>query len=255
MLNTAYSVEKCLTLTFQQLHEVHDPSSLTTTNNLKYKLSEIEHVWLPFFLKMITAYIVTEPSFIIQILQQIKDNLMTSPYIMNLLSLDDEINSLRAVCKEILRSAHIYCRKVIQSVQRIFYEKNYDKLVETVEEFINNYPLFNVAQNVVTMVKNIIPHCTDNLLHSMVIDCEGLQMKTADYHPITTLTLPFIKLYTRLHKQITTSLQKGSSDIEMTYHYIRSGKFDEEFELVRTNRLIKLQEVASHFVNHQASRQ
>ena len=80
-------------------------------------------------------------------------------------------------------------------------------------------------------------------------------MRTHDYHPITTSLLPHIKLLIKLHKQITSSLLNGSPDIELTYHYIRSGKYDEERELVGTNRLIKLQEVAPNFVQQQASQQ
>ena len=140
------------------------------------------------------------------------------------------------------------CRKLNQSVQRNLHDKNYDKLIQTVEEFIKNYPLCNVAQKAVTMVKNIIPYCDGELRHHMMMECEYLQMKTHDYHPITTLLLPYTKLCIKLHKQITSSLLNGSPDIELTYYYLWSGKYDEDRELVNTNQLIKLQKVAPNFV-------
>ena len=250
------SVAGGLTLTFEQSYGVHDPSSLTAMDYLKYRLSEIENVWLPFYLKRVNMHTVLGPHHVILTLQRIKDVLMTSPYTINLLSLlGEEINSLITNSKQILKDAHKLCRKLNQSVQRNFYDKNYDKLIQTVEEFIKNYPLCNVAQKAVTMVKKIIPYCDGELLHDMMTQCECLQMNTHDYHHITTLILPCIKLFIKLHKQITNSLLNGSPDIELTYHYIMSDKFNEELELVMTNRLIKLQEVAPNFVQQKASQQ
>ena len=243
------SVGVGLALTFQESYGVHNSSSLTAMDYLKYKLSEIENLELSYCLKRVNMCIISDPHVVILLLQQIKDTLMTSTYTINLLSLlDEEINSLITNSKQILKDAHKLCRKLNQSVQRNLYDKNYDKLIQTVEEFIKNYPLCNVAQQAVTMVKKIIPYCDGELLHHMMMTCELLQTSTHDYHNITTLTLPQIKLSIKLHKQITSSLRNGSPDIELTYHYIMSGKYYEDRDLVRTNRLIKLQEVAPNFV-------
>ena len=242
-LNTAQSVDEGLSLTFQQSYGVHNPSSLTAMDYLKYKLSEIENVMLPSYLKNINMYTVIDPHCVILSLQWIKDALMTSPYTINLLSLlGEDINSLITNCKRTLKDVHKLCRKLNQSVQRNLYENNYDKLIETVEEFIKNYPLCDVAQKAVTMVKKIIPCCDGELLHDMMMRCEELQMMIPDYHNITTLILPYIKLCIKLNKQITSSLLNGSPDIELTYHYIMSGKYDEERDLIEANYLIKLQE-------------
>ena len=255
-LNTAQSVREGLSLTFQQSYGVHDPSSLTAMDYLKYTLSQLENDVLPFYLKIINMHTVSDPHHVILSLQRIKHALMTSPYSINLLSLlGEDINSLITNCKGRLKDAHKLSRKLNQSVQRNLYENNYDKLIQTVEEFIKNYPLCDVAQKAVTMVKKIIPYCDGELLHYMMETCEYLQIMTPDYHWITALLLPYIKLYIKLHKQITSSLLNGSPDIELTYHYIRSGKYDEEEELVWTNHLIKLQEVAPNFVQRKASQQ
>ena len=255
-LHTVSLVSQGLRLAFLQSYGVHDPSSLTAMDYLKYKLSEIENGLLPHYLKIINMHTVNDPHAVILRLQLIKDALMTSPYSMNLLSLlGEDINSLIVGCKQTLKNAHKLCRKLNQSVQRNLYENNYDKLIQTVEEFIKNYPLCNVAQKSVTMVKKIIPYCDGKLLHFMMMRCEEFQMMTSDYHNFTTSLLPHIKLHIKLHKQITSSLLNGSPDIELTYHYISSGKYSEELELVVTNRLIKLQEVAPMYVQQKASQQ
>ena len=255
-LNTAQSVADGLMVTFQQSCGIHDPSSLTSVDYLKYRLSDIENVMLPLHLKSINNRTVTDPHLMMIALQGITDYLMSSSYYSYLLSLiDHEINSLNTDCKQLLNDAHKFCRKLNQSVERNLYERNYDKLIQTVEEFIKKYPLCNVAQKAVIMVKKIIPYCDGNLLHQMMMVCEQLQMKTPDYHLITTKTLPHIKLHIRVHKQITSSLLNGSPDIELTYNYLRSSKYDEEYELLRTNFLIKLQEVAPNWVQQEASQQ
>ena len=250
--NTWASIIDGLSLTFQQSYGVHDLSSLTVVDYLKYKLNDIENQKLPLNLKAINISTVTDPHFVILILQWIKDVLMKSPCTTNLLSVfGEEINTLENISKEMLKDVHKLCRILNQRLQRNLGEKNYDKLIQTVEDFIQNYPLCSVAQKVVTMVKKIIPYFDGELPHCVIIGCEYLQTMTCDYHEITTITLSCIKLFIKQHKQITSSLLNGSPDIELTYHYYMSGKDDEETELVWTIRLIKLQEVAPSIVKQQ----
>ena len=252
-LSTMPAIFHGLSLTFGQSYGVHDLSSLTVVDYLKYKLNDIENNILPLYLKTINTHTVTDPHFVIQILQHIKYFLIRSPYATNLLSVfGEEINRLQNSSKEMLKDVHKLCRRLNQTVQRNLGEKNYDKLIQTVEEFIKNYPLSNVAQKAVTMVKKIIPYIdSEILLHGVIICCEHLPMMTCDYHTITLLTLPHIKLYIKQHKQITSSLLNGSPDIELTYHYYMSGKDDEEIKLAKAIWLIKLKEVAPTFVKRQ----
>ena len=255
-LNTSDSVRNGLILTFLQSYGVHDPSSLTAVDYLKYRLSVIENFLLPYNLKSINMRTVIDPHGVILSLQMIKEAIMSSPYTMNLLSLlGDQIYSLQGECKQILKNVNKLCRKLNQSVQRNLCEQKYDKLIQTVEEFIKNYPLCIVAQKAVTMVKRILPYCDGELLHFITMKYEGLQVLTSDYHYITTFMLPYIKLFIKQHNEITSSIHNGSPDIELTYHCFMSGKYDEEEELVHTYHLIKLQEVVPNYVREQASQQ
>ena len=254
-LKTSSSVFDGLKLTLHQLYGVHDASSvdsLPTIDYLKYKLSETEYGLLQKDLKILNTCTATDPHYIIVILQSIKDVVKILPCSINLLSsLDQEIHSLITKSKQILNDAHKLCWKFNQSVQRNIYD---DKIIETLEEFIKNYPVFDVAQEAVTMAKKIIPYCDDDVTQlCMMILCECLQMKTRDYHSFTTLLFPYIKLGIKLHKQITSSLSNGLPDIELTYQYIKSGKYDEERELISTDYHIKLQEVAPNHVQQWTS--
>ena len=255
-LNTVHSVLEGLVLAFQQSYGIND--LLSHRDYLKYKLSQIEYVLLPCYFRLINNYTATDPHAIIVILERINDVLVSSSYYSNLLSLlGGEINLLITDCKHLLKDVHKLSRKLNQSVERNLYERNYDKVIQTVEEFIKNYPFCNVAQKAVTMVKKIIPYCDGKLLEYMMIRCEGLQIYTSDYHEIPTLTLSYIKLHIKLHKQITSSLLNGSPDIELNYQYFmsESNRYNEELELVRTNYLTKLQEVAPTYAQQRASQQ
>ena len=123
-LNTWASVSKGLALTFQQSYGVHDLTSLTAVDYLKYKQSEIENDLLPYYLKSINLYTVTDPHAVILILQRIKDALMKSPSTINLLLLlNEQIDTLKSNSKGILKDAHKLSRILNQSVQRNLFEK------------------------------------------------------------------------------------------------------------------------------------
>ena len=255
-LNTLASVTKGITTTFQQSYGVHDPQSQSAVDYLKYKLSEIENCFLPYTLKTINMDTVIDPHNVIFILQELRDDLKKSPCTISLLPLfGDEINSLIGHCKQILRDTYKLCRRLNQRVQRILLEQSYHELIQAIEEFIKIYPLCSIAQKAVTMVKKILPYCDGELLHDVMWKWEHLHILTCNYHPMTTSVLPRIKLHVKEHKQITGSLLSESPDIELTYHYFMSGKHDEEAGLVKTNRLIKLQEVAPNIVQQLVLRQ
>ena len=122
---TSQLVTKGLLSAFNQSYGVHDLSSLSAMDYLKYRLNVVENIIIPDHLKKINMYTIINPHDVMQILQHIKNVLMTSPYTINLLSLfGEEINSLIKNSKQILKDAHKLCRKLNQSVQRNLYDKN-----------------------------------------------------------------------------------------------------------------------------------
>ena len=76
-LKTAKSVKNGLIDIFKQSYGIHNPASPTAMDHLKYKQNEIEHVWLPYYLRVINMRIVTEPHAVIIRLREIKRALMT----------------------------------------------------------------------------------------------------------------------------------------------------------------------------------
>ena len=244
-LNVAESVKIGLKRTFQQTYGVYDLSRLSAMDYIKYIQSEIENVLLPYYIKLINNHVITDPHGIILMLQETKRILVSLPYAIDMLSLfGEEIDPLIANCKLLLQNASMLCKKLSQNVFKNLYEKNYDRLIQSVEEFIKNYSLCGIAHNAVTVLEKIILYCDGEILQKIKFKCEQIYMVTPDYHYITTLILPTIKLFIRHHRQISASLCNGSPDIELTYYYILSDKCKEEFELLDINHSIKIQGVA-----------
>jgi len=66
------------------------------------------------------------------------------------------------------------------------------------ESYSNNYPIAMVAQQAVLMVERIMPYCGKELQKYIMAQYELLQIMTPDYHHITLMILPYVKLYTKL---------------------------------------------------------
>ena len=135
------------------------------------------------------------------------------------------------------------------------YEKSYDELIQNVEVFIKNFPLCTVAQNAIAMVKKIIPYCNGELLLYMMERYEYFQLKTCDYHPVTTLMLPYIKVEIKFHDKITTSILHGSPNVEATRQYFENGIYQEEYESLEANHIIILKDVVPNYVQQQGLEQ
>ena len=253
-LNTVHSINEESKRRFITSYREQNTFSLEPMVYFRYQLGVIEMFWLPFLLKKFNLYTIIDPHVCIVRLQEIINDLKLLQCCNNLKSFEKEANSLIGNCKQNVKIIHSLCRKLNQTAQKNLYEKDYDKLIRTVEEFAKTSPSCAIAQKAVTIVKKIMPYCKGKLLHAMKLRCEDLQMQTYEYHIGTLKTLPYIKLLIKVHKQITNSLMTESTDFEL-YHYIRDGKFDEEEEILHDNYLIKIQEVAPIYVHEKILQQ
>ena len=245
-LHTARSVVRRMLHEFQQSQGVNNQASLSAIEYLKYKQSETETILLPHHLQTINTHPIYDPHIVMGILEEIKDTL--SSLGNQLSSSCDKVESQRSECKMLLNDAHKSCRKLKQMVERNLYEKSYDILIQSLLELIREYPLHNVIEEAVNTVKAVMPYCDGRSSQILVNKCEHLQMMLPDYHIITTQIIPRIKFYIKTYELITFSLSCGSPSIEETYQHILSNEYFEEMDLVETNWLIKMQEVAPNYI-------
>ena len=236
------SLSEGLFETFKQSYaRDNDLSSLSHVDYLRMLLSQIENAVLPYFVKTIIMCTFSDPCGVKTILLALMKMLQIFSHHIDFPRLSAEVNLLISECEQIIKRIHVLYRQINQ---RNLYEKNYDLLIQNVEKYIKNYPLHHVAMKAVTITDEIIPHCEGELQKHMQRLHEYFQMETHDYHGLTTLTLPYIKFHVGVHKNITKSIETGlPEDVKKMYDYI-ARKFNEDYELVRSNHLIKMQEVA-----------
>ncbi|XP_065894589.1 uncharacterized protein [Dysidea avara] len=249
-LGTSTSILLGIKQQFQSSCGVHNLASLTVVDYLKYKLSEIENLLLPSYLKRVNLCTINDPHIVILTLERLQNALKISTKIKKFLpSLCEKINSLISECHKTLKDVHRLSRELNQNVQHCLTHKNYDNLIQTMQAFIINYPIGLVAQQAIMLIKKVIPLCSGKLLHFVTEKCEQLHMMTPEYHHITLMYLPHIQIFTKCFQQINNSLKAGPPLINTMYHYYKGKKYDEELDLSETNRLIKLQEVAPNWVH------
>ena len=244
---TAQSVLDGLLLMYQEIYGVDDMKLLTSIDFLKYKLSETESVVIPFYLQSINMHVVMDPLTIIKTLEETKGVLTTSK---TLSSSCAEINSLLTDCKQLLNDAYKLCKTLNQRVQRSIHEKSYDKLIQTLEEWIKNYRLFIIAKKADDIINKIISCCNENqkLLHYIRNSQQYLTVFLPEYHQLKTFALPQIKFCINLCQRINGSLLNGSPDVQLTYYYFWSDKCNEDLQSLSENHLSKIQKVAPNIV-------
>lgn len=103
-------------------------------------------------------YLVNDPHVCIVILQETISDMQFLPHNSILKSYREEAESLIVECQYILKDTHNLCRRLNQPAQRNLCIKDYDKLIEGIEEFFKDSPSCITAQKAVTLVKKIIPY-------------------------------------------------------------------------------------------------
>jgi len=189
---------------------------------------------------------VSDPHKIILLLEDMYKALTKSQnFAMLLPLLSDQIKSLKSDCRKILNNAYNLNRKFTQKVQCHLALKSYQystKICEHVCHWTGS-----TKSNFYSL--SIIPYCDGELLDFIKLKSKIILMKPKKYNEISLQLLPTIKLLVTELQQIDAALQAGSPHIEMVYQYLSSTGYDDKISLIRTNQLIKLQEVSLHYVH------
>ena len=216
---------------------------------LKYKMSEIQNLSLPFYLKWINMWTTLDPHIMIVILQRIQNALRASQMVANIQTFFDKISRLSKKCRKALEVAYKISRKLNRTLQRCLVNNDFKQLIQTIQTYVRNYPAGCVAQQVASFVDSLnrkanieLPIDTSTLL-------EYLYLFTPKYHHIGLLVVPRIKLYLKQLQRIQASLLSGPQKIELAYTYFMSNECDEDSDSVQMNYFFAIQEVAPGWVS------
>jgi len=245
-LGTATAVIKKTNYFLQHSMGLDDVATLPLVEYLKFQLFEVENRLIPMHAITYSKIAIFDPHYIRVILKAVNSKLMESPQQIKLFM--GQFTTLMKDSEKLIRDGHMLIKKFNHKVQQLLYRKDFDSLCETVEYYCGNYPVGIIAEKGVEILSRIIPHCTGEFIGYFKWQHEEFQKLTREYHQTLSRTIPLVRFYVKLQKEIRQSLLRGSPFAELTYYYFRAGKYTEECEQLKFNYLIKFQEVCPQFV-------
>jgi len=246
------SIASKLNQEFHKCSGSPDISSLDDREFLQYWYNVLMYSIIPHHLRQMNVWAIFDPhramyNILQPMLKAIATIALTDFSLSGIMStFSNQVTIIINDCKKVLKEACRSRKPLYQLAQTCLVEKNHDGLVLELEDYCNNYPMGKIAERGVNLVNQIIPHCQGDY---MIQSCfqnwlEGLHLMTTSYHFNTILSLPIVKTNINLCKDISSSLMLNAAKIKHTVDYIKSGKLQEDWELIEMNHLIKLQEVA-----------
>jgi len=232
-----------------------DIFSLNDQDFLKHWHNLMEYGIIPYRLKQMNVWAIFDPHKAIHwLLEPMFKALQTiglTNFSLNAImsSFSSQVTTLIEDCRRIVRDTCRSRKTLYQLAMKHLVEKNYDGLLQELEDYCKHYPMGAVAEKGVKLINEVMPYCQlqgDYMLNSCFKNwLEGLQLLTVAYHFNTLLLFPLVKTNISLCKRISNSLESSNSiEIKQVVDYIKSGKQQEDWELIEINHLIKIQEVA-----------
>ena len=234
---------------FKNCYKMNKLDSLPPVQYLQYNKEKLQHVILPYYLNDINMHAFHDPHLVTMMLKKIQTMLVNSVEILVMFNM--RLNDLLLGCEKAVRNAHMLSRKCNKRFQECLRTRNFDSLIPTINKYYETEFIKSLATDCVTTVREIAMYCDIILQTDLLEKCKQLQNLTHEYHPITIEKLPRLKLYTKLHKDITTCLDGNSStpDIMRIYIHISSGEFNEMVEIVYRKYVTKIQEINLQFAS------
>ena len=237
---------KELTCLFKNNYGANDLSQFTPRDYLLYTMHLIEHVVIPYYLKMITMHALHDPYLMLLMLQRLQTTINSSSNEWDiLLKFSEKIVMLNSECNALLRNSYNSNRTLNKNIEQDLFEKNYDAMTKTLENYSSTASIGSVASKCIELVKQIMPNAENTLIENFEFLIQMLLMRTHEYHPVNMEKLPLIQKYISLHKEISEVLEKRTDKIWKLYTSLTiEGNFNKELESITENYIITLKRVA-----------
>lgn len=207
-----------LTCLFKKCCGVNNLSDFLPKEYLMYTMHQIEHVIIPYHLKVITMHALHDPYLMLLMLQRLQTTIISSKSKDNIITaFSEKIVKLNIECNRLLRESHNSNRFLNKKIEQDLFEKNYDTIMQTLEDYYRTASIGSVALNCIELVAEITPYVESELMASFKLLDEMLLMRTPEYHPVSLEKLPIIKKYISLHKEISATLEIRTDNIWNLY--------------------------------------
>ena len=217
--NIGVSFGKAVCEEFYRCYGLADPTSMSHEIILIHHLGSFEYFLIPYCLRFVNAWAVLDPYiFNSSILQMMLEMLTTCTlgYPEDITStFSSQVNNLINDCQKIVIGL---CSKksLYQLSMKHLTEKNYDELLQELEDYHKQYPLGVIIERSVKLTKNFMVYCKDD--HSLYSFCQsllaGIYELTGPAHP-NNVMIPAITLIVDVCKKIENCL-KSNTEIKET---------------------------------------
>ena len=172
------------------------------------------------------------------------------PNYASLLSTADKIS---VECQSAMMEYKEEINKVNENVKAFVKDRKYDRAREVAEQYFINFSFKKLGMQAKDLTDQVVLHCDQKYKEKIITFSEFLYCFTPEYDFGLNLYLPQILLCIQSHQRYTTALESNPSIMEEAAKEVWLGKVTEQSGLINANYMIKLQEVAPHYVSELAS--
>ena len=249
--NIGVSFGKVVCEEFHRCYGLPEPTSISHEITLRHQLGSFEYFVIPYLLRFVNAWVVLDPYiFKYSILQITLEMLMTCTseypeYIVS--SFSNQVTDLINDCQKIVIGI---CSKksLYQLAMKHLVEKNYDGLLQEVEDYHKQYSLGAIIERGIKLINEFMVYCQDD--HSLYLFCNsllvGIDEITGPTHP-NNVMIPTITLGVDICKKIENSL-KSNTEIKETAENLMQ-IIENGMELIKKNYQIEVKELVPDFMH------
>jgi len=217
---------------------------------LKRVLKSFENYQFDSFMKMNEHTVASWSTDIFNLLQNVCSVAYSSPAkFPDLKSIESETDKLLTECQSVMMECSQEVNQLKQQVDTLVKQRDYDGTVKKLEEYFTNFSLKRVALGAKKLVERVVSRCDQKYKHSLEVSSDFLHCFTPEYDYFFKYQLPSIKLMLDLQRRIVDALASGPPALNEVANEIETAKLSEQCSLLYANYLIKLQEVAPHYVS------
>lgn len=167
-------------------------------------------------------------------------------------SLASTAEKIEAECQGAMMESKEELTQLNEGVSIFLKERKYDSAKEAIEKYFKKSCIREVGLRAKDFTDQILLQCNHKSKEQILMMSEFLYCFQPEYDFMQNLMLPQILLSVKFHQRITTALESDPSIVEEVAEEVWVGKLSEQSGLINANYMIKLQEVAPHYVSELA---
>ena len=214
-------------------------------------LHSINNEFIPwYFVKGVMTKMNTWATLIFGLMEHLYEVVSYSPdRFPNYASLLSTADKISVECQSTIMEYKEEINQINEKLKVFLKDRKYDKAREAFEQYFTNFSFKKLGLRAKDLTDQVVLHCDQINKQRIIIFSEFLYCFTPEYDFALNLFLPQILLSLQSHQRITTALELDPSTVEEVAKDVWSGKMTEQSGLINDNYMIKLQEVAPHYVS------